>query len=436
MTMTISKPSDTKTASIFEASLTAPFSQLPNDVLMAMRDAAKERFTTLGFPVPRKEEAWKYMDIKSLSQFSIDEKSSGDSSALLNMTDSSPWVEANALQYVILPSELEAGGPLRALTDVIVENPERLARLVHAAHQQDDALSCLNMAFADMPLSLALSENEALDAPIEMLIRHDAKQRLFPAIYIDMEAHSSAELFIRIEGNSTKTAHYLQGLIMGRLGEGSKLTINILSNSKCDGFIFLNSEMDIAANAQLHISSIALSADNFRHRMDARLNGEGSDATLNGLSILGGQTRSHQHVRLDHKVPKCTSSQKFKAAVGGEAFSEFDGTIYVRKDAQQTNAQQLSRNLLLSKKAKAFARPWLQIDADDVKCSHGATVGQLSETELFYLSSRGIDDDTAKAMLTEGFCNDQVQAIQTQSDAIRKYIRGRSRCALASMIKG
>jgi Fe-S cluster assembly protein SufD len=420
-------PSSPPSASAFESALLA--APLANDALMPLRDAAKARYEQLGFPIPRREEAWKYVDVAHLAAFAP------RAAAPVSTQADIEWIypQAHRLSMVngVLHSE-HMPPELRPLAEVLPHHPERLAMLTHQVHQQEDALACLNIALSPLPYSLHVPEHTALEHPVEWVIHMNEGVVAFPALYIHLEAGASARVLIRIKGDHVSDVKaYTQAFLHIQQEAGSQLNLTVLSNIPTQGFTFLNTQARIGKEARFTQFNTALNADAFRHRMDVTLEGEGADASINGLSILSGNTRNHMHVRMEHTVPNCTSSQVFKAAVGGKAQNEFDGTIFVRKPAQKTDAQQLSRNLLLSRKAKAYARPWLQIDADDVKCSHGATVGQLNETELFYLMSRGMGREQAKAMLTQGFCDSMLNHAN-MDEHVKRYFMTRVHCALVA----
>ncbi|MBQ2134034.1 MAG: SufD family Fe-S cluster assembly protein, partial [Bacteroidales bacterium] len=137
--------------------------------------------------------------------------------------------------------------------------------------------------------------------------------------------------------------------------------------------------------------------------IDIQLNGKGGECNVNGLYLADGNQRVSTKVNIFHNVPECHSSQLFKGILDGESKTSFSGRIYVAKDAQKTEAYQANNNLLASRTAKAYTQPHLEIYADDVKCSHGATVGSLNEDELFYMRSRGIAKDEAKLLQQQAF---------------------------------
>jgi Fe-S cluster assembly protein SufD len=153
----------------------------------------------------------------------------------------------------------------------------------------------------------------------------------------------------------------------------------------------------------------------------AVLDGEGAECTLNGLSLGSGSQLIDNHTAIDHAKPHCESHELYKAVLDGKAHGVFNGKIFVRKDAQKTNAKQTNKTLLLSDNAYIDTKPQLEIFADDVKCTHGATVGQLDEDQVFYLRSRGIGEDGARDILTFAFAADVVDKIHVEP--LRELLR-------------
>jgi Fe-S cluster assembly protein SufD len=142
------------------------------------------------------------------------------------------------------------------------------------------------------------------------------------------------------------------------------------------------------------------------------MDGEGGELTLNGLYLTGGRQHVDNHTCIDHAKPRCTSRELYKGILNDESTAVFNGKILVRPNAQKTNAKQTNKNLLLSRDALVNTTPQLEIFADDVKCTHGATIGRLSEEALFYLRSRGIGEESARALMTYAFASDIVSTVK------------------------
>ena len=167
--------------------------------------------------------------------------------------------------------------------------------------------------------------------------------------------------------------------------------------------------------SQLHTFSLCAGGLITRNNLHVSLNGEGAGAILNGLYAICDNQHVDNHTAVDHRVPNCTSNQLYKGILNQASRAVFNGKIFVRKDAQQTNSYQLNKNLLLGKECRVDTKPQLEIFANDVKCTHGATIGQLNPDEIFYLQSRGVSKDAAVKLLARGFVDDILNTIGNDS---------------------
>ena len=157
-----------------------------------------------------------------------------------------------------------------------------------------------------------------------------------------------------------------------------------------------------------------------RNNITSTLDGEGIECTLNGLSLASDEQLIDNHTTIDHAKPNCVSHELYKSILDGKSKGVFNGKIFVRKDAQKTDARQTNKTLLLSDDATMNTKPQLEIFADDVKCTHGAAIGYLDSDSIFYLRSRGIDEAAARNILTYAFANDVVNRIL--NEPIREYV--------------
>ena len=188
-----------------------------------------------------------------------------------------------------------------------------------------------------------------------------------------------------------------------KLGQGAVLDVVIMQNEHNQSRHSTAFKVEMEADAVLNINVITLHGGEISNTIDINLNGKGGECNVNGLYLADGSQRVSTSVNIFHNVPECHSSQLFKGILDGESKTSFSGRIYVAKDAQKTEAYQANNNLLASRTAKAYTQPHLEIYADDVKCSHGATVGSLNEDELFYMRSRGIEKNEAKLLQQQAF---------------------------------
>jgi Fe-S cluster assembly protein SufD len=219
------------------------------------------------------------------------------------------------------------------------------------------------------------------------------------------------------------------------VGEGRYLTVPVTevalaANAVVDHYKLQRESTEAYHLASLHVRqdrdsnfsshSISWGADLARNDVHANLAGEGCEATLNGLYMVEGTQLIDHHMRVEHAAPHCDSHELYKGILEGRSRAVFNGRIFVHKGAQKTDAKQTNRNLLLSKQAVCNSNPQLEIFADDVKCTHGSTVGQLDETAVFYLRSRGIGEEAAKSLLTFAFAVDIVERVRVP--AVRREL--------------
>jgi Fe-S cluster assembly protein SufD len=216
-----------------------------------------------------------------------------------------------------------------------------------------------------------------------------------------------AETYIGLSVDSYLTNSVSDVLI----GEGSSVEHDKIQFESPDSFHISATQVSLGSSARYLSNTVSLGGSIVRNDISVVLNGEKSECTLNGLSLASGTQLLDNHTTIDHAVPNCNSHELYKAILGGESKGVFNGKIFVRKDAQKTDAKQTNKTLLLSDEAVINSKPQLEIFADDVKCTHGATIGQLDAEQLFYLQTRGIDVAAARDILTFAFAEDVVNRI-------------------------
>lgn len=176
-----------------------------------------------------------------------------------------------------------------------------------------------------------------------------------------------------------------------------------------------NTTINCEANSRINISTVNIEPRGIANTLIVNLNGEGAEAMLNGLYVVGGEGSIENRTEIHHHAPHCTSTELYKGILDGKAVAKFAGLIQVAPGAQKTAARQTNRHLLLSPDAHGYAQPHLIINADDVKCSHGATSGQIDREQLFYMQQRGIDAATAQRLLVAAFANEVVALIPDEA---------------------
>lgn len=198
------------------------------------------------------------------------------------------------------------------------------------------------------------------------------------------------------------------------VGEGARLTLHKLQH-EVNGPANISFEgVRVAAKGHFSITTTTLDGSLVRNDLNVSLAGPEAHAELNGVYLLNGTTHCDNHTYIGHDVPDCTSDELYKGIVAGKGTSVFNGKVYVKQDAQRTRAYQSNANILLGDDAKVYTKPELEIYADDVKCSHGCTIGRLDEKGLFYLRSRGVSEAEARKLMAHAFITEVVERVQNE----------------------
>ena len=395
---------------------------LPGDGRVAeLRRAAMARFGEIGFPDVRQEE-WRFTDVSPIAGTGFD---FSPEARPLAASELEPFSYRDCYRLVLLNGRLDqelsdlAGLPegvvVGGLAEALATGSEAAAAELgrHAAYA-DHPFVALNTALWRDGAFVHVPRGVALEKPINLVVLGTPGERpmaFFPRLLVIAEESSQLTL---VEQYAT-------------LGEGRYLSCPVTEivahpNAVVDHYK-LQRESDTAfhvatfqirqerdSNVSSH--SISWGGDLVRNDVNAILAGEGCDANLNGLYLVEGEQLVDYHMRVEHAAPHCDSHELFKGILEGRGRSVFNGRIYVHPGAQKTDAKQTSRNLLLSPDALCNANPQLEIFADDVKCTHGSTVGQLDDTAIFYLRSRGIGEEAARSLLTYAFAADIVERIR------------------------
>jgi Fe-S cluster assembly protein SufD len=375
----------------------------------ALRRASLARFQSIGLP-GAKAEAWKYSPVAGLAR----EAMAPAPAVALDRARLAPWLidqpRARHLVFVnghfdpTLSDGLSDGLAVRPLAAALAASGDQAGRLLRE-DATERGFNALNAAFASGGAVIELADGGMLDGPIQLLFVHVGTQD--PAMVnvrnlITLGASAALDLVEThvVEGEGRQLVNSVSRVA---LGEGASLRHDRLQLGAVAGSLIGRTEYRLASDARL-VQTLATFGGAFvRNEIDAVLDGSAIEAQFNGLYL----TRDGQHVdnmlRIEHARPGSHSDQFYKGVLDGRAQAAFAGKIVVQRPAQKTNAYQSNNNLLLSPDAEINTKPELEIFADDVKCSHGATAGELDERELFYLRSRGLDLATARSMMTFAF---------------------------------
>lgn len=389
------------------------------------REAAFEHFKHRGFPGPR-EEDWKYTRTAPIERARF---SPSSPAALPKRADELLDLGGPRLVFVdghldpSLSSNQALGGiSVLGLRQMLTCAPERLApHLNQYADPHRHAFTALNTALSRDGAVVFVEPETSVDAPIHLVFaaRGESDAMMHPRVLIVLERGSKAtvlEQYIAL----ADSRYFNNTLTEVSLADSATLTHYKLQRESTKSFHI--SSLDVAqhSHSRFESHSVSLGAALARHDINVRLSAPGAECTLNGLYMASGRQHVDYHTRIDHLAPHCTSAEDYKGVLGGRARGVFNGRVLVHKDAQKTDASQSNRNLLLSADAEIDTKPQLEIHADDVKCAHGATVGQLDQRMVFYLRSRGLDEAKARALLTYGFARDIVDRIDI--DALREIV--------------
>ncbi len=318
-----------------------------------------------------------------------------------------------------------------SLSKAIEEKPEWVEKYLAKTATYDDGLIALNTALFTDGYVVHVPKNAILEKPLQIINILLSEENLMvqQRNLIVMDENSSANIVVCDHSLSAKD-FLTNSITEVFLADGARLDLNSLQNEhngsvKVSG-VFINQEQ----NSYLSNNTYTLHGGIVRNNLKIILNGEGAEANASGLFLTDKTQHVDNYVFINHAKPHCTSNQIFKGVLDDISTGSFNGRILVSRDAQKTMAYQKSSNLLLTKDAKMSARPQLEIYADDVKCSHGSTVGQLDQEALFYLRSRGIGKPEARLLLMFAFTHEIVELIKIKplkeriDEMVNKRLRG------------
>ncbi len=403
--------------------------------LGALRRGAIERFGQLGFPT-RKDEDWHFTNVAPIADRSFAPNTSGVTSEVTREQiapflfdgDWSTMVFVNG-QFSKELSDYHRGNGhyfISTLNDAI-ENEIRFAEqhLAGLASYQTNAFTALNTAFMQNGAFIALSANVAVEKPIHLLYITDESAEgslISPRTLILADHHSEVtvvESYVSLSQSSTYLTNAVSEVY---LSPGSRVKHYKVQRESMAGYHVGSTYAYQQADSHYESFSFATGADLSRTNISTVLDGEGGHTTLNGLYMVDGKQVVDHQTRIEHAKESCTSHEMYKGVMDGSSKGVFNGKVYVRPEAQKTDGKQSNNNLLLSEKAEVNTKPQLEIFADDVRCTHGATIGRLDETALFYLKSRGVGADMSKKLLTYAFAAEVLEEMTI--DSVKDQLEG------------
>ena len=315
-------------------------------------------------------------------------------------------------------SNLPAGVVVVNLAEAVAQPEYESLLIPHFEGGHDNGFTALNAALFVSGAFLLIPRGVEVTVPIHLLFISEATNgdtpASFPRVHILAEENSSATIVESYAG-MTEGRYLTDAVIDVNVKPGARINHYRIQRESGDAFHIATTKARTSRDSAYETTSINLGGLLARHDIEVTLDDEGSHCAVDGLYLIGAEQHSDTHSLIDHRHPHGTSRQLYKGVLDGKSRAVFNGKVFVRHGAQQTDAQQTNKNLLLSEEARVDTKPQLEIFADDVKCAHGAAVGQLSEDELFYLESRGINPALARNMLTYGFAEEVIERIKIDS---------------------
>ncbi|HMR32784.1 MAG TPA: Fe-S cluster assembly protein SufD [Geminicoccaceae bacterium] len=395
-------------------------------------------FEQAGFPTPKVEQ-WKYTNVAKWANLAMGLAPKEG----VGTEELARWfaggIHARRLIFVnghLMPELCHVGGlpegvVVKGLARILEQDPARAAAALSEV-EDDNGLTALNGAFATSGAWIELADGAALDEPLQLLFLTVGQSTAVMTNTRNVVSLGRGARLHLIESHVAVTpGHCLTNMVTQlRLGAAAELTHDRLELGR-DGTTLINRVAGtLAERARLAKTTATLGGGLVRNDKELRLEGTRIEALLNGLYMPTAREHVDTQIRVHHHAPDCHSNQFYKGVVDGQSHAVFAGKIIVHKPAQKTDAFQTNNNLLLSDDAEIDTKPELEIYADDVKCSHGATVGDLDPTALFYLRSRGMPLATAKSLLIYGWAGEVIERMRDET------LRAQARRAVLARLPG
>lgn len=395
--------------------------------LNELRARAGSRFEALDFPTTKNEE-WKYTNVAPILKVPFRQVFDLEPGAVkMDAIEPYTYAESRTSRMVFINGlyapELSdlSGLPEEIVVTSLAEIPQEsneVARLHLGAYAgyEEETFTALNTAVIGDGAFVHIPDGSMVEQPIHLLFVSTAKEPIasHPRVLIVAGKGSIASV-IESYVSPGEDIYFNNAVTEVFADENAVVNHYRLQEESERAFHVATTQIHQKRDSDYTSFSISLGGEIVRHNLNAVLDDEHVETTIDGLYVVTGKQHVDNHTTIDHRQPFCNSHQVYKGILDGGSRAIFNGKIFVREGAIKTDAHQLNKNLLLSDGATANTKPQLEIFADDVKCSHGATIGQLEDDELFYLASRGINPEMARALLTFGFAEDVISKIKLKS---------------------
>ena len=396
------------------------------DVMNAVRDEAFENFKTLGIPT-KKLERYKYTDMTKLFEpnYGVNLKRldipvnpyDAFRCDVPNLSTSLYFIVNDTFYTKTTPkAQLPDGVRIGSLKAEAEKNPELIAKYyARLANTSDDGITALNTMLAQDGLLVYVPKNVRVERAVQVIniLRSDVDLMINRRVLIIVE--EGAEIKLLFCDHAADDPNFLTTqVIEAYVGRNASLDLYCMEETHEKNVRVSNLYIDQEADSRVNHNIITLHNGVTRNRTDLTLSGEGAECVLNGCAIADKNQVVDNNTLIDHKVPHCDSKELYKYVLDGKATGAFAGRVLVRKGAQKTTSEERNQNICATREARMFTQPMLEIYADDVKCSHGSTVGQLNDAAMFYMRQRGISEKEAKLLLEFAFINEVIDTMKLE----------------------
>lgn len=399
--------------------------------LHRIRKEALKNFSELSLPTLKHEE-WRYTNISPLLKynFTLPSKDLQISNELVNKFSFNE-MDSNILIFVngkfskenskLL--NLQEGTIAGSISDAMKNNPEIIEKhFGKYASYNNQIFTALSTAYTKDGAFVYVPEGKIVEDPIHIIFITTASEEkiIIQPRNLFVASKNSQVTIIEHYVSENNNIYFTNSVTEIVVGDNAIVDHYKLQEESKNAFHIARVEIDQERSSNFTSHSISTGGAITRNDINARFNGEGGECTLNGLFLLEDKQLFDAHTLIDHATPLCNSHEYYKGILDDSSRGVFNGKVLVRQDAQKTNAFQKNNNILLSNNALVNTKPQLEIFADDVKCSHGATIGQIDEEAKFYLKSRGIGEEAANAILIHAFASDVIKSMKIES--VRNYL--------------
>jgi Fe-S cluster assembly protein SufD len=393
------------------------------------RERAARRFAEVGFPTVRSED-WRFTNVAPIAdaRFPLAQGVFKQAPALVDAVNVPGAVRLTICNGEFVPalsdlSTLPKGLKIAGLRDGARDNADGLEQhLAKTFEINAHPFAALNTSLLDDGVAVFIAKGAVIETPIHIVTLTGSDTGAVashPRVLVVAGENSQARIAQTFIG-AAGAAYFTNAVAEVMVGEGAIVDYYTDQRESDSAFHVANLQAHVSAKGVFSSHAFLTGAKIMRHDIGIALKGEGADCTMNGVYLADGDRLMDTHTSLDHAMPHCTSHELYKGILAGKAKAVFNGRIIVRLDAQKTDAKQTNRALLLSDEATINSNPQLEIFADDVKCTHGAAVGQLDEEALFYLMARGLTRIEARDMLLHAFAGEVLEGLKIP--ALREQI--------------